>query len=81
MEGKRGMMIAQLSTGYFDFLALGRDKNHAERVMIQMMKAHATQREINFAQFWREFNDGINYTELELGEGARDYSSLVTGVA
>ncbi len=74
------MYLAELDTGYFKFQGFGFDKDNAERVMIQMMKKHAKDRDISFPTFWSEYNDGINYMDIRVGSGYRDYSEQVSNI-
>lgn len=70
--------LAILSTGHFDFAALGRDRRHAETVMRAAWRKHKQQTDAVMS--WDEVSEDINYHDLALGEALRDGSVLVEGV-
>lgn len=70
--------LAILSTGHFDFHALGRDRRHAEAVMRAAWSKHKSQ--TGATGSWAEFADDVNYHDLAMGEALRDGSLLVEGV-
>ncbi len=74
------MYLVELTTEHFKFQGFGFDQQNAERVMIQLMKKHAKDMKIHFPTFWRDYNDGINYMDVRVGSGYREYSEQVSNV-
>jgi hypothetical protein len=74
----KAMVLATLSTGNFDFIAMGVNTTHAECVMRAAWIKHKQQTHATLT--WSEVAEDVNYTLLAPGEAVRDYDTLVTGI-
>jgi len=69
------MWHATLDTQHWRFDAYGATKQEAEDAMSRGLVEHAKQTDISPLQFLRDYDEGINYIEMELGRCYRDHDT------
>ena len=70
------MIIAELYTERFNFLAAGTDKGMARQAMIAGLTAHGKQYDLE-PKWYREYISSISYTTLNPGQCVRDGELLL----
>jgi len=72
------MTLAMLSTSNFDFVALGEDREHAERVMRRAWAKHRQDYRAGWA--FADVAEEVQYVEIHPGMALRDGERLVGAV-
>ena len=70
-------VLATLSTGRFQFEALGRTKDEARRTMELAWATHCVDYE--GARDWPYWDDAVNYSDIKIGEALRDGETIYQG--
>ena len=71
---RQKIFIGELETYHFDFLSTGYTEEECRQSMRKAWRAHC--RNCGVPDNWKEFEDGVNCTEMYIGEAARDGSVI-----